>query len=126
MIVVELGADWPSWVSETVGNSPRRVLAQVDGEDCRAFGERVARSGKVTGEVVALLCNQRADGAQMQARRRALEGGDGQAWLVVAPQTRDELLEALVRLASELPHAELRAGAGAPATSGRAALSSVA
>ena len=114
-------------MSDTVGNSPRRVLAQLDGEDAATFAERVARGGKVTGELVALLCNQRADARQMQARRRALEQRGGRAWLVVGPGTRDELLEGLVRLASELPEAELRAGAAAPlAASEGAALSSVA
>lgn len=76
---------------------------------------------------MALLCNQRADAHQMQARRRALEHRRGRAWLVVGPNTRDELLEGLVRLASELPAAELRAGSGAPLANAQgAALSSVA
>lgn len=127
MIVVESGAHWPSWMSDTVGKSPRRVLAQLDGEDCAAFAERVARGGKVPGELVALVCNQRADGRQMDARRRALANRSARAWLVVGPNTRDELLEQLVRLVSELPDTELRAGSASPLPpSERAPLSSVA
>jgi hypothetical protein len=65
---------------------------------------------------LALLCNQRADARQMLARRRLFENRRGRVWLSVPDNARDELLEQLVRLASDLPHAELRAGT-APAAS---------
>ena len=82
-----------------------------------AFAARVKESLDSRAEGLALLCNQRADARQMLARRRLFENRRGRVWLAVSANARDELLEELVRLASELPNAELRAGAAPPASS---------
>jgi hypothetical protein len=75
LIAVELGADWPSWMSEFVGASPRRVLAQLAPESSAEFFERArATFAASPTRSLVLLCNERIDSAQMAARRRLLEG----------------------------------------------------
>lgn len=103
-------------MSESVGKSPPRVFTQSEGEDCLAFATRVRERIESPDQPVALLCNQRADARQMSARRRLFENRRGRIWLSVPDRARDELLEQLVRMASELQNAELRAGT-APARS---------
>jgi hypothetical protein len=39
-IAVELGAEWPAWMTELVGASARRVVAQFDSESPERFAER--------------------------------------------------------------------------------------
>lgn len=101
-------------MSEIVGIAPRRVLAQAEGEDCLAFAERVSSSVTETSAFSALLvvCNQRADGRQMLARRRVAtrlaEHGCARIWLAVAAKARTELVAELAQLSVELPAVAVR------------------
>jgi len=84
LIVVELGAEWPSAELEASRAKTRRVLAQDETESPQAFAGRVAEqlassfaSGVVLGSVV-VACSERID-AHAQGGRidvaRALAGG---------------------------------------------------
>jgi hypothetical protein len=74
LIVVELGAEWPSLAETRDPASARRVLAQAEGESPAEFGARVAeqldqlfgRGVPPTTAVVA--CNERLDLAAQRAR----------------------------------------------------------
>lgn len=74
LIAVELGAEWPRWMSDLVRKSPRRVVSQEEGEEPQGFAERAARvaaalaEGRGLGSAV-VLCNERTDGKQDAARR---------------------------------------------------------
>lgn len=72
LVVVELGAEWPAWVSELTGF--RRVLTQEEGEAPEAFAARARSTERslfprsVAQKTLALLCNERTDAAAMTSR----------------------------------------------------------
>jgi hypothetical protein len=74
LVLVELGAEWPSWVQSLAGGSARRVVSQAEGESPDAFGDRVAEELSRLGargvplKVATLACNERCDDAAMLAR----------------------------------------------------------
>ena len=82
LIVVELGAEWPSLPAE-LPRSARRVLAQADAESPAAFSVRVAEQlncllarGAALGNAI-IACNERSDEHAQGARgelARALAG----------------------------------------------------
>ena len=83
LIVVELGAEWPSLPAE-VPPGARSVLAQDDTESPAAFARRVAESvtgllgrGVSLGSVI-IACNERLDelaqGARTELARAAADG----------------------------------------------------
>jgi hypothetical protein len=85
-IAVELGAEWPAWMTELVGASARRVVAQSDTESPEGFAERALGVAATTQDVrgVLLLCNERADTVQLEARRRLVGGASRRGWCRVA------------------------------------------
>ncbi len=76
LVLVELGAEWPSWVQSLSGSSGRRVVSQAEGESPDAFSDRVAEELSNLGargvpmKVAALACNERCDDAAMLARSK--------------------------------------------------------
>jgi hypothetical protein len=74
LIVVELGADWPSLPELREPAAGRRVLAQEEGESPVAFGARVADqldtlfARGVPLETAVVACNERLDDAAQRAR----------------------------------------------------------
>lgn len=75
LIVMELGSEWPGWLSECSGNGPRRVVAvQEEGEALASFTERaqdrtarlLADDGELCLAIVA--CNDRTDPFAMATR----------------------------------------------------------
>lgn len=74
LVTVELGAEWPC--AGANDGSPRRVLAQLEGETPSAFAERVAGSldglfGKgIRLGNMTLACNERIDAVADAARRK--------------------------------------------------------
>lgn len=113
LIAVELGAEWPRWMSDLVRKSPRRVVSQEEGEEPLGFAERAARvaealaGGAGLGSAV-VLCNERTDPKQDSARRRLaaslLPGlrGRGRLVLTGSPEASESLLKALKALAREV------------------------
>jgi hypothetical protein len=106
-IAVELGAEWPAWMTELVGASARRVVAQFDSESPERFAERALGVAATTQDVrgVLLLCNERADTAQLEARRRFVGGTSRRAWsrvtrrlIAAPPQARPRLKDLLTSL----------------------------
>ena len=65
-IAVELGAEWPAWMTELVGGSARRVVAQCEDELPERFAQRSLGLAATTHDIggVLVLCNERADIAQ--------------------------------------------------------------
>jgi hypothetical protein len=76
LVLVELGAQWPSWVQNLSGGGGKRVVSQEEGESPDAFGDRVAEELSRLGargvplKVATLACNERCDDAAMQARSK--------------------------------------------------------
>jgi hypothetical protein len=115
LVVVELGAEWPAWVSELSGF--RRVLTQEEGEAPEAFAARARRTERslfprgVAKKTLALLCNERTDQAAMTSRlavvSHVLGGKDGaaQAFLAATPRSSGRLRSALSNAATELDQA---------------------
>lgn len=74
LILVELGAEWPSWVEAVAARTGRRVIAQEEGESPEAFAERVGEqvnhrvAKRVPMELAVLACNERCDDRAMAAR----------------------------------------------------------
>jgi hypothetical protein len=70
LIVVELGGVWPAWLGQP-GSNARRVVSEMEGETPAAFATRVAAELPQQPELgsAVLLCNERADAAQLEARR---------------------------------------------------------
>jgi hypothetical protein len=74
VVAVELGADFPALAA--LSSSPRRVLAQMEGENPAVFADRVANTlDEAFGRGVplgylTLACNERTDDAALSARRR--------------------------------------------------------
>lgn len=75
LIAVELGATWPDLAPEDQ-NATRRVVSQREGETPADFAERVGSvldglfgRGVALGSTI-LACNERADGAAQDARRK--------------------------------------------------------
>ncbi|MGC4091583.1 MAG: hypothetical protein QM756_27620 [Polyangiaceae bacterium] len=103
-------------MSEVVGNAPRRVVSQAEGEDSLSFAARLAAdvAESASFSAVVLLANQRADERQMLARRRLLDAlltkRSFPLWFSAAPDARPELHDELARLADELPDARVRQG----------------
>jgi hypothetical protein len=124
LIVVELGADWPSVPEAREPAAGRRVLAQEEGESPAAFGARVAdqldgsfaRGVQLATAVVA--CNERLDDAAQRARadvaRTAMGAmakyGAGSLLLAASERSSGRLRHALSPLASELCDEWQRAG----------------
>lgn len=75
LVIVELGATWPSWLVEGIPHGSCRVIAELEGEGPKAFAERakgVAASLFPRGlelALIAVACNERADEAAVAARR---------------------------------------------------------
>lgn len=75
LIAVELGAEWPRWMSDLVRQSPRRVISQEEGEEPLGFADRACRLAETLSDGKGLasavvLCNERTDETQDAARRR--------------------------------------------------------
>jgi hypothetical protein len=121
LVIVELGAEWPSWLGtavETVpGRGDRRVLSQTEGEGPEAFAERVAQrlqplslfDKRVSLERVVIACNERSDERAMTARSKlsqALLGtlAEGRSWqlLFTASGRTGRVRTALSNLATTL------------------------
>lgn len=116
MIVVELGAEWPSLKELREPAGGRRVLAQAEGESPNAFVTRVAeqvdglfaRGLPLTTAIVA--CNERLDDGAQRARaelsRAALgvmaKGRSGRLLLCASERSSGRLRHALSSLASAL------------------------
>lgn len=120
LIAVELGAEWPRWMSDLVRKSPRRVVSQEEGEEPQGFAERAARvaaalaEGRALGSAV-VLCNERTDGKQDLARRLLAASllpelrGKGKLVLTASPLASEPLRDRLTALAREV-----EAGQNAP------------
>jgi hypothetical protein len=116
LIVVELGADWPSLPEVREPAAGRRVLAQAEGESPAAFGARVAEQiDRVFARGVLLAtaivaCNERLDDAAQRARadlaRTAMgvmaRERAGKLLLSTSERSSGRLRHALSSLASEL------------------------
>ena len=110
LVVVELGAEWPSWMSELAGF--RRVLTQEEGEAPEAFAARARRTERslfprgVEKKTVALLCNERTDAAAMTSRlavaSHVLEGASGRALFAATAGSSGRLRHALSSAVTEL------------------------
>lgn len=107
LIVVELGADWPSF-PESREPAARRVLAQEEGEGPAAFSARVAdqldglfaRGVALTTAVLA--CNERLDEAAQRARADLARTALG---AMARRQSGSLLLTASERQSGRLRHA---------------------
>jgi hypothetical protein len=137
LIAVELGADWPRWMSEQVAGKRRRVAAQAEGESPETFIERVlsiARGCQRHGglESAVVLCNERTDISQQAARRqllstlpRSFRGRNKNLTLAASVTAAERLRGALQTLSAEVdsksraPLLRVESSA-APATSARA------
>jgi hypothetical protein len=119
LIAVELGADWPFWISRQVAAVPRRVLTQGEGESSDSFAVRVLaaarqchKKGGLASAVV--ICNERTDTAQQSSRRRllialprSLRGKNKKLSLVASAAGSDRLNAALKALLAQIeatPH----------------------
>jgi hypothetical protein len=115
LVVVELGAEWPSWVSDIAGF--RRVLTQEEGEAPEAFAARARRTERslfprsVAQKTLALLCNERTDAAAMTSRvavaAHVLDGrdGSGRALFAANASSSGRLRHALSSAVAELGQA---------------------
>ncbi|MFO7181343.1 MAG: hypothetical protein DIU78_021755 [Pseudomonadota bacterium] len=115
VIVVELGGEWPPWISESADGPERRVVAEREGEPPEALCERLGSVLETLARDDARLksaivvTNQRTDARQM-ARRRALLEALGAAAdkrtreIVLAPPTEASpaLRQALGALAADV------------------------
>ena len=75
LVAVEVGAGWPAWITELMTHTGRSVIAQREGEPPADFAARTlgaAATGNLGG--VLLLCNERTDPLQTEARRSLLAG----------------------------------------------------
>ncbi len=116
LVVVELGAEWPSLVGAGGEGTARRVVVQLEGETPAGFAERLANSldglfGRgVKLQSVALACNERLDPAAEAARRKLLglalgsmaKHKSGCAFLAASPRSGGRLRHALSALAQGL------------------------
>jgi hypothetical protein len=112
LVVVELGAEWPAWVSELTGF--RRVLTQEEGEAPEAFAARARRIERslfpraVAKKTLALLCNERTDAAAMTSRAAVVShmlggrDGAGQAFVAANARAGGRLRSALATAVTEL------------------------
>jgi len=112
LVVVELGAEWPAWVSELAGF--RRVLTQEEGEGPEAFAARLRHTERslfprsVSKKTLALLCNERTDAAAMTSRvtiaGHVLDGrdGGGHAYFAANARAGGRLRHALSNAVEEL------------------------
>jgi hypothetical protein len=115
LVAVELGGEWPAGF-ETAGATVRRVLSQEEGESPALFAGRVAdevENAAARGAMLslaAIACNERADEAALDARRRmarTLLGTmagfkTGSVYLTASARTSGRLRHALSSLAAEL------------------------
>jgi hypothetical protein len=107
LIVVELGADWPTLAELGERAAGRRVLAQEEGETPGQFAARVAsqvdrlfgRGVLLTTAVVA--CNERLDPNAARARAELARTALG----IMAKRTGTLLLSASERSSGRLRHA---------------------
>ena len=108
LIVVELGADWPSLSESREPAAGRRVLAQEEGESPGTFGARVAdqldglfaRGVPLATAVIA--CNERLDEAAQRARADLARAAMG---VMARRQSGSLLLTASERQSGRLRHA---------------------
>ena len=116
LIVVELGAEWPSLPEVRDPASRRRVLAQAEGEGPSGFAIRVAeqldglftRGASMTTAVVA--CNERLDDVAQRARADVARTAMGAMakprmgclFLSASDRSSGRLRHALSSLATEL------------------------
>jgi hypothetical protein len=144
LIVVERGADWPSWVSACRRNPKGRlVVEQGDEASLGDLAQRVAQCVRNEAfSTVVLACGERSDEGATVARlalsRDVLAGfnarGTGQLWLALRDRASGRARHQLSQLARELAehlvqHAsvsvQVRFGAGlsanAPSFPGHAA-----
>ena len=115
LVIVELGAEWPSWVSELAGF--RRVLTQEEGEAPEAFAARARSTERslfpksVAEKSVALLCNERTDAAAMTSRVAMAShfldarNGLGRAFFAAQSSSSGRLRHALSNVVTELGQA---------------------
>lgn len=110
VIVVELGGEWPPWVSESSDGAERRVVAEPEDEPFEALEARLgealgalARDGARLKAAI-LVTNQRTDARQMARRRAVLDA------LARAADARTR--EIVLAPPAEAPHA-LRQALGA-------------
>lgn len=76
LVAVEVGASWPEWLAELLARAGRGVVAQHEGEPPADFAARTLGVAAATGGLgaVLLLCNERTDPIQIEARRTLLGG----------------------------------------------------
>jgi hypothetical protein len=124
LIVVELGADWPSLAGVQEPANARRVLAQSEGESPSSFVLRLAEqldnlfARGVAMSTAIVACNERLDEAAQRARtelaRTALgamaKERAGSLLLSASDRSSARLRQALSSLASELGSEWQRAG----------------
>ena len=120
MVAVELGAAWPELLKDEA-TAVRRVICQHDGEPPAAFAERIGSSleglfGRgVALSRVTLACNERADDAAQDARRKLAglalgsmaRANIGRFILSAPPRSNGRVRSALSSLAQAL-HQEWR------------------
>jgi hypothetical protein len=124
LIVVELGAPWPSLAEVRDPASARRVLAQAEGESPSGFASRLAEqldglfARGVTMTTAIVACNERLDESAQRARaevaRTALgamaKERVGKLLLCASDRSSGRLRHVLSSLASELESEWQRAG----------------
>lgn len=102
LIVVELGGEWPSWLADSFGGT-RKVCSEEPEETPAAFAARISEAIRSAEglQAAVLLCNERADPAQIQARRgtvaalaAALVSGNANKLFIGAPARSGERLRA--------------------------------
>jgi hypothetical protein len=112
LVIVELGAAWPGSLVEGSTHAKRRVLCELEGEGPSAFAARAIRAAStlmprgVRLDHSVLAVNERADEAQMCARRelaRALlyprDRRRARLSIVATPTAGERLRGALLSLA---------------------------
>jgi hypothetical protein len=116
LIVVELGAEWPSWLQAELVAPTRRVFAQEESESCAGFARRVGEQldgsfarGVSLGNAL-IVCSERLDDAACAARSElaraaagALARGTGGAvQLIAADRNEGRSRAPLAKLEREL------------------------
>jgi hypothetical protein len=83
LIVVELGAEWPSALQAELAVPARRVFAQEESESCAAFARRVGEQldglfarGVALGSAF-IVCSERTDDAARAARSELARAAAG-------------------------------------------------
>ena len=109
LIVLELGAEWPSSMQAELTAPARRVIAQEESESCAAFARRVGEqldnlfARGVTLGTAFIVCNERLDEAARAARAElartaasALARGTGGSLQLIAADRNEGRSSALL------------------------------